>query len=147
MAFDLILYTQFSELNRIDKELEELGTYTGVLREETSIIDPVIVLEIDAASIATANYVYIEDFKRYYFINGITSVRNNLTEISCHVDVLMSFSNAIKEQTAIIARQEIGWNLYLDDGTLKTYSNPMVLAKAFPSGFNTQSFVLCVAGS
>lgn len=147
MAFTITLYTQNSEINRIKKALTQITTMTGSLKEETSIVDPVILVEGTMANFVGANYIYIPEFRRYYYIHDIISVRMNLIELHCHCDVLMSFSDAILAQTGIVARQENNWNLYLDDGSFKTYSNPMILTKAFPSGFTTQSFALVVAGS
>lgn len=144
------LMSNLSEIERVDKTVNTLSTITGHLKDGTSVIDPVIILQGTPASvqqIVSCNYMYIEDFGRYYFVNEITSIRNNLWEVSGHVDVLMTYSEQIRQQTAIIQRQEINWNLYLNDGSFKVYQNPMVLTKPFPAGFNTQQFVLAVAGS
>ena len=118
-----------------------------MLKEETSIIDPVIKIECDLSNYVNCNYLTIPEFGRKYFVNNIRSVRNGLVEFSCHVDVLSSFADSIRTNKAIIKRQENKWNLYLNDGTFKVYQNPMVLTKAFPSGFTTQEFVLAVAGN
>lgn len=59
----------------------------------------------------------------------------------------MSFADGIRNNTAIIKRQQEQWNLYLNDGSLKCYQDPIILTKAFPSGFTTQEFVLAVAGA
>lgn len=150
MAFSISVYNNKSEKNRVDKDLEMLGSaYTGVLKDGTSIIDPVIMVETSngVRDLAAANYLYCETFYRYYFITDIVTVTNKLTEIHCHCDVLSSFAEHIRDNTAIVKRQENDWNLYLNDGSLKVYQNPIVLTKAFPSGFTTQEFVLAVAGS
>lgn len=147
MAFNIVLQRNNSEMNKISKSVEDIFTVSGVLKEETSIIDPVIKIECDLAAVTACNYLSIPAFGRSYFITNIRSVRNGLVEFSCHVDVLSSFASAIKENTAIVKRQENNWNLYLNDGSFKVYQNPKVLTKAFPSGFTTQELVLAVAGS
>lgn len=144
--FDILLQNNKSEQNRVTKELETIATVSGVLKAETSIIDPVIVIECDLATVTNCNYISIPTFGRRYFVNNIRSVRAGLVEFSCHVDVLSSFAEAIKANSAIIKRQEVNWNLYLNDGTFRVYQNPNVLTKAFPSGFDTQEFVLAIAG-
>lgn len=146
MAFDIILYINSSENNRLEKTISQLATFSGELRSECSIIDPVITFEGSLSDFAGANYLYIQSFNRYYFIRNIRSIRTGLVEVTAHVDVLMSFADAIKDNTAIIKRNASKWNLYLNDGSLKCYQNPMILTKAFPSGFTTQEFVLAVAG-
>lgn len=147
MAFNITLQINSSEKNKLDKEITDIVTVSGVLKEDTSIIDPVIKIECDLSNYVNCNYITIPQFGRKYFVNNIRSVRNGLVEFSCHVDVLSSFADSIRTNKAIIKRQENKWNLYLNDGTFKVYQNPMVLTKAFPSGFTTQEFVLAVAGS
>lgn len=147
MSFNIVLQTNTSEKNRIDKTLIDIATLTGTLKSETSIIDPVILIEGDLSDYVNCNYMTIESFGRSYFINNIKSIRTGLFEISAHVDVLSSFADEIRSNTAIVRRQENRWNLYLNDGSFRVYQNPMVLTKAFPSGFTTQEFVLAVAGA
>lgn len=146
MAFDIELYVNTSENNRLSKSISRLATFSGELRSECSIIDPIITFEGSLSQFAGANYLRIPSFNRYYFIRNIRSIRTGLVEVTAHVDVLMSFANAIKGNSAIIKRNAKKWNLYLNDGSLKCYQNPMILTKAFPSGFTTQEFVLAVAG-
>lgn len=147
MAFDIMLQRNNSEANRITKEISEISTVSGELKTETSIIDPVIMIECDLSAIVGCNYISIPTFGRSYFVNNIRSIRHGLIEFSCHVDVLSSFSSGIRGNTAIVRKQENRWNLYLNDGSFKIYQNPNILTKSFPSGFTKQEFVLAVAGS
>lgn len=147
MAFSITLQRNNSERNRVTKDILTLLTVSGELKTETSIIDPVIMIECDLSSITGCNYMSIPTFGRSYFVNNIRSIRSGLVEFSCHVDVLSSFASEIRGNTAIVRKQENNWNLYLNDGSFKVYQNPYVLTKAFPSGFTTQEFVLAVAGS
>lgn len=136
-----------SEKNRIGKKISNLYTASGALREETSIINPVIRISgSNISSLKNANYMYIPDFNRYYFITDIKSIRNGLVEIAGHVDVLQTYSRQIRNNTAIIKRNANSWNLYIEDGLFKTYANPHIFTKLFPSGFKDPSFVLSVAG-
>lgn len=147
MAFNIILQRNNSELNKVTKSVEDIITVSGTLKEETSIIDPIIKIECNISDVMSCNYISIPSFRRSYFVNNIRSVRTGLVEFSCHVDVLSSFADGIRSNSAIVKRQEKSWNLYLNDGSFKVYQNPMVLTKTFPSGFTTQEFVLAVAGS
>ena len=147
MAFDIKFYVNTSELNKIRKDLTDIATFSGTLKDQTSIVDPVVLIQGSLTSFVGANYAYIASFGRYYYIHDIISVTNNLIEIHMHCDVLMSFADAILENTGIVSRQENNWNLYLDDGSFKTYSDPMIVTKVFPNGFTPQSFALIVAGS
>lgn len=136
-----------SEKNRIGKSISTLYTASGALREGTSIINPVIRISgANIPSLKNANYMHIPDFNRYYFITDIKSIRNGLIEISGHVDVLQTYAEQIRNNTAIIKRNANSWNLYIEDGLFKTYANPHIFTKLFPSGFKNPSFVLSVAG-
>lgn len=147
MSFAITLQTSTSETNRLDKTLTDIATLTGTLRQETSIIDPVILIEGDLTDYTTCNYCTIPTFGRSYFVTNIRSIRDNLIEITAHVDVLGSFSAEIRANRAIVSRQANTWNLYLNDGVFKVYQNPVVLTREFPSGFTTHSYVLAIAGS
>ena len=145
--FNILFYVNSYEKNKIDKTLTEITTMSGTLRNETSIIDPVIIVEGDLSAFTGCNYMSIETFGRSYFVNNIRSIRNDLFEVSGHVDVLSTYKNAIRRNQAIIRKQQNTWNLYLNDGSLRVYQNPDVIVKTFPSGFTKQEFVLAVAGS
>lgn len=147
MSFSIVLQRNASENNKVDKTLTTITTMTGTLKNETSIIDPVIMFEASLSDLKNCNYCTISNFGRSYFVNNIRSVRNGLVELSCHVDVLSTYKSQIRQQFALVKRQENNWNLYLNDGSFKVYQNPMVLTKLFPSGFTSLQFVLAVAGS
>lgn len=146
MSFNIILQRNNSEPERLTKEISNIMTVSGELKAETSIIDPIIMIECDLSDVVKCNYITIPAFGRSYFVNNIRSIRNRLVEFSCHSDVLSSFADEIRSNRAIIRKQENDWNLYLNDGSFKVYQNPIVLTKAFPSGFTTQEFVLAIAG-
>lgn len=147
MAFDIILQKNWSEMNRVSKDIEDILSIQAVLRDESSIIDPSLLIECNIEDIVKCNYVTIPLFGRSYFIKDIISETTDLCRVRCHVDVLSSFASEIVTNRAIINKQEEKWNLYLNDGTFKLYQNPIVLTKAFPSGFSTMEFVLAVAGA
>ena len=146
MAFQVLLQTNNSEKNKLDKDLVTISTISGTLKNETSIIDPIILIEVDLTNLISCNYMTIPVFGRSYFVTNIRSIRRNLVEVSAHVDVLSSFASQIRNNVAIVRRQENNWNLYLNDGVFKVYQNPMVLTREFPTGFSTFEFVLAVAG-
>lgn len=151
MSFSVIGYRCNSAVNVVDKDLNQEFEVTGVLRDGSSVIDPVILIEANSPGFHAndVNYLYIQEFRRYYYITNIVSSNYTLWEIHGHVDVLMSYKEQIRAQTAIVARQEAQYNLYLDDGVFMAYQNPIVQTKLFSveDPFETQSFVLMVAGS
>lgn len=146
MSFEVNFYRNESESNKLDKTIVSIITAAGVLRDDTSIIDPIIEVSASLETLAGANYVVIPTFNRSYFILDMTATNNGLVLVSCHVDVLSSFRNQIRANRGIVFRQENNWNLYLNDGVLEMYQNPIVTTHEFPNAFNGQSYVLALAG-
>ena len=144
---NIILYQNISEYNAVNKSINELTTLTGTLREESSIIDPIITISDIDSYVGSMNYAYIPDFNRYYFITNVESVNSNLWRVSFHVDVLYTYRAQIKSNSAIIERNENQYDLKLNDGLFKTQQNPRIAQFPFPSGFNTWNFVLAIAGN
>lgn len=153
MSIKCYLYTCTADKTVVDKTsyLTQQFELDITLKDNTSLIDPVFYFQYSTTAIAlpryrASNYIYVPDFNRYYFVKNFNQVLNNVVEFTCHVDVLMTYKDAIKQQRAIVYRQQNRSNLYLNDGVFKVYQNPIVLTREFPSGFTTQSFVLAVAG-
>lgn len=141
----ITLYTNKSDKNVMDKSITKIKDRTGTLRNDCSVIDPVIALEDIGSDITAVNYAYIAEFGRYYFINNIIC-KGNLFELEMHVDVLMTYKEGIRSNYGVIARNEKTYNLYLQDGVMKTYANPHIQIKQFPDGFSSYNFIFCVAG-
>lgn len=118
------LYSSNSDINRVDKTsfIVLKKSLEGTLKEETSVINPSIVVTSDS-SILNANYAYIELFKRYYFITNITSIRNDLWRIDLKCDVLMSFKDEIKNIKCLVARNENKYNPLLSDKKVVVQKN------------------------
>lgn len=150
MSFQVTLYTNMSATNVVTKNLVSIMDLTGNLRSGASVLDPVILFQEETSLIAPkCNYLYIPSFGRYYYVTNIISTHKGICEVHCHVDVLMSYSDQIKRQIAVVARQEGKYNLMLDDGFFMCYQNPKLQTKLFsvPDPFEKQEFVLVVAGS
>ena len=140
------LYTNTSPADFVDKQITQVGAdISGYLREGTTILNPDIMIEADALP-ASANYMYISEFGRYYFIGDIEAVRNGLYKIPGRVDALSSWATQLRACKGIVHRAESQYNTYLDDGSFKAYSNPHIITKEFPNGFTTYDYVLAVAG-
>lgn len=144
------LYKNNNDINYMNKSLTTLTTCSDIkLKEPTNIVSPTFILSgINTSDIIDTNYLYYPEFKRYYFIKDKTSTNNDLWELHCEVDVLETFRAQVGQLEAVIQRQENMYNLYLDDGSLKAYSNPMVQTKKFPVSFNdfAPHYVMVVLG-
>ena len=108
--FIIKLYKNTAEKKRVDKTnyLTLVHTVSGALREETSIVNPVIRFEL--VDVPEFNYVEIPKFNRFYFVNDVRSIVNNLWEIDMTVDVLMSYKDAVTELNGFIDRNEFKYD-------------------------------------
>ena len=142
---EIILYYNDSEKIKLDKELTQIATIEGRLFQDTSITKPSIMFDLDTA-VFSANYLYIPQFNRYYFISDVVNVSANKWQIQARVDVLTSFKSAIRQNTAIIERQENEYNLYLDDKYYRAYQNEDVQYKKFSGSLPSDKYILVVNG-
>lgn len=137
-----------SDDRTVNKTLISAGELTGVLRDESSMINPQIRVENDGTPIR-ANYCYIPDFQRYYFINEVIAYRHKVWDLSLSVDVLMSFRGDIAELYVIVdkAEDENIKDMYIDDGSLVMDNVMYTQIINFPNGFNQYpELVLITAG-
>ena len=144
MSFTITLQKNSSPLNKVDKSLATVATLSGTLRNESEVVNPVILVQI--TSFPDVNYLTIPEFGRSYFIKDVKSVRNNVWEIQAHSDPLSSFKSEIRSNTALILRQENNFDLYLNDGVFKCKQNSRVEYQTFPNGFDNFNFILLAAG-
>lgn len=147
MAFFIKFQKNTSDARKVKKSLTDVITISGTLRADCSIYDPIIVVKDSTAAILTCNYMTIEAFQRSYFIHDIKSTKaTNTFEVTAHVDVLNSFSQAILAANAMVDSSESGGRAYMDDPNMRLLATPNILIKKFPNGFTTQELVLLVSG-
>lgn len=144
---DIKLYYNSSDNRCISKKLQNEKIITGTLREETSIINPIII--VNNESPIRYNYVYIPEFRRYYYINNVESVRNNIWKLYLQVDPLMSFKGDILALKVVVEKQSLLENgdEYIDDGSLVSENLMFKTIYNFSNGFNnTSEYILITAG-
>lgn len=138
-------------LNKADN-WELIDTITGSWRSaDVDILKPVIRIEATnaltlAKILKQANYVYLSDTDRYYYVTGMSAGSGNIITLSLEVDACMSWLADLKNEKVVIDRQEKSWNTYLNDGFIRTYNTPYTVVKQFPVGFFSEHFILAVAG-
>ena len=111
-----ILYNCTAEKWIVNKAsyLTQVRSYAITVKEETDLLNPVIMIEENGTGILNANYMMF--CGRYYYIVEKTLIKGNLYQLHGKEDVLMTFNDQIRTQRGIVARQESRYNLYLDDG-------------------------------
>ena len=140
----LVLYKTQDEKNKLNKNLSQIASLTGTLRSECSIINPILDIQAD---LIEGNYIYINEFKRYYFIDEIISLRNGYWEVHCSVDVLMSYKNNILQLKGILSRSSNKYNSYLQDPSRLTQQNMSTYFIEFPKEFDHYLYLMVTSGS
>lgn len=141
------LYYNSSDNRCIKKALVDEFSITGTLRASTNIVNPEIT--ITSSTSMRYNYCYIPAFQRYYYINNIESVKNNVWKLIMQVDPLMSFKKDILSLKAVVSKQtsEENGDEYIDDGSLVTDNLMFKTVYNFANGFNSNSeYILITAG-
>lgn len=79
------------------------------------IITPTFIFDYSAAALA-CNYLYCSEFGRYYFVTNIAVDTAGRINISCAIDVLQTYSVAIKNCHATVIRTATGGKptMYVD---------------------------------
>lgn len=147
MGITVKLLHNSSPVEKIGKTLDAGTDFTCDLKADTSVLKPTLILQ-SASSLAGFNYMYIQDFGRYYFIDDIVSKNNVIWEVSGHVDVLETYKQGILSNTAVLKRQQNKYNTYLNDERWPVYTYDDVITFKFTnSGFKkTLEYLLIVAG-
>ena len=116
MSFTVTFYTCTANPKKLDKsaDLVAIGTAKTLHgKHEIDLLNPVFAVDYDSTLLA-ANYCYVSEFDRYYFITISTDTAQRIY-VHGTVDVLNSFSAQIKECPATIIRAELGAPTYVHD--------------------------------
>lgn len=120
---------------------------TVQLKQPCDILNPIFILGYDS-SLVSANYLYCAELGRYYFINNINLMPGHRMELTCSVDVLMSYASQIDRINCVVSRQQhSGLTLVPDSGIMVQNYNPVYVYN-FPVGFDVAfgSYILQVIG-
>lgn len=146
MSIKVNFYNNASENNVLDKSLTLIASVDCLLKDQCSIIEPVLLINANLSDFAVVNFCVITAFNRSYFVDNIVSVKNNLLEIHCSVDVLYTYRNQIRTLTGMLARSQSNGNGYVRD-------NLPILQTGSPSevinydAIEDYCYILAVTGS
>lgn len=143
---DIVTYTVTDDAFKVNKTLGTGTTYTNaVMKDPTDTVHPVLTLQT-SANLSGINYVYIERYGRYYFAETPIAVKNNVWEIHCKSDPLMSFKTSLLELKGTVTRSESLYNFYINDGQFKALAYRNIVTKSFPQAVANDSCILMTVG-
>ncbi len=100
-------------VNSISKIFSGGSSLSCKLKEPCSMQTPVFIVQ-GLSKGTFYNYCSFEG--RYYWVDDIVYLTNNLQEVHCHLDPLATYADAIKNSTAFVVYGDAGhWNEYMDD--------------------------------
>ena len=104
---------------RPDNTTPKLELDNVQIKTPSSVNEPLLQLAKGTITPVAYDYIYIPDFKRYYFINDIT-YNIGVWLISCTVDVLASFKEDITASSQYVLRSSSSYNGNIVDNLYTT---------------------------
>lgn len=114
------------------------------LKSGTSLLSPTFLLNL--SSRPTYNYVSFEG--RYYFVSDPVSVRNDLWEIQCDVDVLATYKSAILASTQFVSYSSVSGGSWLADTRIPVLKSTVAAKNTANTGIlsNIGCYILSAVG-
>lgn len=141
----ITLYNNLSDKLVINKSLVKIADILNAkLKENVTVINPVLMLSL-SADLISANYVYIPDFNRYYFITNVEYINAEVVNVSLSVDVLKTYSAEIMNSDVTAIRSTNHYDRYLYDDHQASLLTTIKQIKTFsvtpfnPSALTAQS--------
>lgn len=161
MSFDVKFYSFSKKVNSTKQPSGSAGTtFSCNLKEETSILNPTIILNTSSSDVIGYNYAYISSFNRYYFIKDVRATSRNIWEIDMSCDVMATYKTGIGSMTPYVLRSASQSDEYIldevypaDSYITEFISNPIAGTIEYPSAdapfsFRTSySYVLGIIGA
>ena len=142
----ITLYQNISDPRTVQKELTAPLDVSGVAREPLDLIDPVIEIEGNIETLYLYNYMYIAEYKRYYYIKPRAD-SYALNTITGHADALMNaWNNGLTGCQATLVRSQNYFNSYFVDSDMGAMAYKNVTTRAFPQGITGDSIILMTVG-
>lgn len=113
MAFTVNFYNFAKRENATYRPTGTGTQYSCILKESSSIANPVIILDVGTGSDPTFNYAYIAEFDRYYFVTDWIWIQNRLWQASLSTDLLATFKTEIGSSSMYVLRSSAA-----GDGTI-----------------------------
>lgn len=141
------LYKNLSENSVIGKIKTLVYSTDCDIKGESSITNPVSILKYNE-NIFKSNYIHIESWGRFYFIDDVRVMTGGRVEVSLSVDVLESFKDSILELNVILSdTEQTGLNKYLNSESFVTNCKTKTDVINFPSGLSDNgTYILITSG-
>ena len=142
MAFTITTFNFAKRANSTKQPTGLSGTdWPVVLKEKTSYDQPVF--RLTSGSQLAFNYLKWGSW--YYFVTGISYVRNDLYEVTCDLDVLATYKTEIGETSAFIM-YDTASNIEIMDSRLPLKTTAEYASNTVASSLFSNSYVCVILG-
>lgn len=146
MAITITTFNFAKRANSTKQPTGMSGTdWSVVLKEKTSYDQPVFLL----TSNSQPEFNYLQWESWYYFVTGISYVRNDLYEVACDLDVLATYKTAIAATSAFVL-YDTAANTEIPDRRLSSKTSVTYAQSFSPGSFNmfeaSQTIVVGIVG-
>lgn len=66
-------------------------------------------------NVTSINYIYIPLFNRYYYVDDVIIVNNNLFRFVCSIDCRLTYREQYRKLYAVVERNQYQWNTEIED--------------------------------
>lgn len=127
------LYKVGNDTKKLNKTLTNALNIEILIKEDNcDVLNPVIDLAFFDNYI-DYNYIYIPNFKRYYFINKPVVMLSGFIRLECKVDVLYTYRDQINSCQVILNRNNYN-NKLIQDGAIKQRASRQIMNRRFNGG-------------
>lgn len=127
MAFTVNFYNFSKRENSTYRPGGSGASYSCVLKEASSIANPLIILDAGTGDDPSWNYAYIPQFDRYYYVSDWTWIQNRLWMANLTTDLLATFRDQIGNSDLYVLRSSAAYdgnivdNYYPEKTNCETY--------------------------
>lgn len=146
---NVTFYSNRSDEKKVGKSLSLIKSVPCRIKENTSMSSPTIILHKDSLpNWNSVNYMYIDTFSRYYFVepSAIKAVTGGEVEVGGRIDPLQSNLGSILNITCLVLRQENKYNKYYQDSELPIRSQKTYVYKKVGELPSAKTNILTVDG-
>ena len=129
MAFTVNFYNFAKRENSTYRPGGSGASYSCVLKDNSSIANPTIILDLDTDDAPGWNYAYIGEFNRYYYVSDWTWIQNRLWSASLSTDLLATFRDQIGAADMYVLRSSAAYDGNIVDNYYPVKANATVTAK------------------
>ena len=144
---DITFYNNNSDRRCINKHLTNAMTISGNIKSQYTSSGISLDIDVSVAGITPFQFNYMKLDNKYYYIDSVDFISQNIIRLNCSIDLLESYKSQILKQTAVLERSQNIYSRYINDDKLVLNAYKRVQTKKFNNSFSAVSTpILIVTG-